>query len=54
MENADFIIKNGHLIEYIGKSEHIEVPEDITAIAEFAFEGNKTRRMDSAQMIPPL
>lgn len=40
MENVDFVVKNRHLIEYIGKSEHIEVPEDITAIAEFAFEGN--------------
>lgn len=41
MDNTDFIVKNGHLIEYVGKSEHVEVPEGITAIAEFAFEGNK-------------
>ncbi len=40
MDNTDFIVKNGHLIEYIGNGDHIEIPEGVTAICEFAFEGN--------------
>ena len=40
MNKKDFIIENGLLTAYIGKSEYIEVPDEATAIAEFAFEGN--------------
>ena len=40
MNKKDFIIENGLLTAYIGKSEYIEVPDEVTAIAEFAFEGN--------------
>ena len=40
MGKADFIIENGHLIEYIGNTKHIEIPKGVTAIREFAFEGN--------------
>ena len=44
MNKKDFIIENGLLTAYIGKSEYIEVPDEVTAIAEFAFEGNKKRK----------
>ena len=40
MGKTDFIVKNGHLIEYIGKSKHVEVPDEVKVIDEFAFEGN--------------
>ena len=41
MENAAFVVKNRHLIEYIGNNEYIEIPEAVTVIDDFAFEGNK-------------
>ena len=40
--NDDFIIENGVLIEYIREDEHVVIPDDVTSIAEFAFE-NFTR-----------
>ena len=44
MDKKDFIIENGVLTGYIGKSEHIDIPEEVTAIGEFAFEGNNRIR----------
>ena len=39
MENAAFVVKNRHLTEYIGNNEYIEIPEAVTVIDDFAFEG---------------
>lgn len=40
-ELKDFIIKNDVLIEYVGSSGEVVIPECVVEIASFAFSGNK-------------
>ncbi len=42
MKMSDFVIENGWLNKYLGKEEYIEIPDTVTAIADFAFAENKT------------
>ncbi len=39
--NKDFIVKDGLLTAYIGNAERVVVPEGISAVGKFAFEGNE-------------
>ena len=40
MSEQNFIIKNGELKKYIGNSENVIIPEQITRIGSCAFEDN--------------
>ena len=39
---SEFIIENGILKKYVGESEHVVIPEDVTKIGERAFESCST------------
>ena len=41
MKDKDFIIKNGLLCLYNGKDENIVIPNSVTSICDYAFEGCK-------------
>lgn len=42
VNNTDFVIKEGVLQKYLGSEKDIIVPEGVTSIAEWAFQGNET------------
>lgn len=39
MTNSEFVIENGKLQKYLGKSESVEIPDEVIKIAEGAFKG---------------
>ncbi|MDE6874400.1 MAG: leucine-rich repeat domain-containing protein [Lachnospiraceae bacterium] len=38
---GDFIIEDGHLVEYRGYDAKVVIPDNVTSISQFAFMGNK-------------
>ena len=39
MTNSEFVIENGKLLKYLGKSEIVEIPDEVIKIAKGAFKG---------------
>ena len=44
MISSDFQVKDSFLVGYFGANEDVEIPECVTAIGDFAFEGNENIR----------